>query len=523
MLSKQKILINYTNVNDIAYARREPEKTLLYQIFQNHLYPFFEDFENSLSENDRKPFPSYVKKEMEAFLKCGVLAYGAARLYCNTCSHSTTVALSCKLRGFCPSCGGKRQALTTTHLLDHVLPKAPYRQWVISFPYSLRYLLAYNTEIINLVLDIYIKVISTWIRKQARKKGIRFSQTGAITLIQKSGSFLSTNTHFHTLFLEGVYHEDSKTKKLLFTKISPPSNDDIKVILHKIQKRTISSLLKFGIIEEAEPYQISVTDSQLDQNSALAQCLAASIRYRIAGGKNKGQRLRLIGANSPSEVQLSDTEAKCAQSNGFSIHANTFISKRNPHKLMKICTYITRPPFSHERLISAQDGTDQVIYEIKRPLSDGTTGILLTPYELLEKLASIIPPPWGNLCRYFGVFAANSKWRKQIIPLEKPRGVKNNSSLWAELLKRTFGSDVLTCAHCGNQLVVLAVIFKAEELKSFLEWSGHSYIPPPIRYPDSNSNRRANQPREEVRCYEDYSQSVTSSDEFDQKMPSYDD
>jgi hypothetical protein len=38
------------------------------------------------------------------------------------------VPFSCKGRGFCPSCGGRRVAERAAHLVDHVLPDVPIRQ-----------------------------------------------------------------------------------------------------------------------------------------------------------------------------------------------------------------------------------------------------------------------------------------------------------------------------------------------------------------------------------------------------------
>ena len=52
----------------------------------------------------------------------------------------STVAFSCKRRGFCPSCGARRMAESAALLVDEVLPEQPMRQWVLSFPFQLRFL-----------------------------------------------------------------------------------------------------------------------------------------------------------------------------------------------------------------------------------------------------------------------------------------------------------------------------------------------------------------------------------------------
>ena len=66
--------------------------------------------------------PVFVKDEFEAFLECGILAYGFLRVRCADCAHEKLVAFSCKRRGFCPSCGTRRMAESAAHLVDEVIP-----------------------------------------------------------------------------------------------------------------------------------------------------------------------------------------------------------------------------------------------------------------------------------------------------------------------------------------------------------------------------------------------------------------
>jgi hypothetical protein len=74
--------------------------------------------------------PRHVERELTEYLRCGVLAHGFARVRCTTCHDEIVVAFSCKRHGLCPSCTARRMADTAAHLVDHVLPRAPYRQWV---------------------------------------------------------------------------------------------------------------------------------------------------------------------------------------------------------------------------------------------------------------------------------------------------------------------------------------------------------------------------------------------------------
>jgi ribosomal protein S27E len=86
--------------------------------------------------------PAHVHREFEAYLKCGRLEHGFLGVRCDKCHFERLVVFSCKKRGFCPSCGARRMAGTAALLSDEVFPDVPLRQWVISFPFPLRYLFA---------------------------------------------------------------------------------------------------------------------------------------------------------------------------------------------------------------------------------------------------------------------------------------------------------------------------------------------------------------------------------------------
>lgn len=77
-----------------------------------------------LHRASEKRLPKHVSAELEAFLKCRVLAHGFLRLNCNDCKREKLVAFSCKKRGFCSSCGGRRMAESAAHLIDEVFPEA---------------------------------------------------------------------------------------------------------------------------------------------------------------------------------------------------------------------------------------------------------------------------------------------------------------------------------------------------------------------------------------------------------------
>jgi hypothetical protein len=70
---------------------------------------------------DGHRLPKFVEQELREFLRCGVLPHGFARLRCGDCAFERLVRFSCKGRGFCPSCGGRRMTESAARLLDGVL------------------------------------------------------------------------------------------------------------------------------------------------------------------------------------------------------------------------------------------------------------------------------------------------------------------------------------------------------------------------------------------------------------------
>jgi ribosomal protein S27E len=111
------------------YQRHQPENTPLYPIVERHLSTLRDEL-----QRHEAPLPHFGVTEFQDYVRCGRLEYGFVRVKCNGCPHEHLVAFSCKRRGFCPSCGARRMIETSAHLVDHVIPEVPVRQWVLSFP-----------------------------------------------------------------------------------------------------------------------------------------------------------------------------------------------------------------------------------------------------------------------------------------------------------------------------------------------------------------------------------------------------
>ncbi|MBX7145549.1 MAG: transposase zinc-binding domain-containing protein, partial [Oligoflexia bacterium] len=89
----------------------------------------------------------------DEYLNCGLLAHGAALVYCDACKHSLLVAFSCKKRGICPSCGAKRAVKFGEHLYDSVLEKVPHRHCGFTLPKRLRVYFRYDRSLNNILFQ----------------------------------------------------------------------------------------------------------------------------------------------------------------------------------------------------------------------------------------------------------------------------------------------------------------------------------------------------------------------------------
>ncbi len=118
-----------------VYRRRAGQDAVVHRVVREGLGAL------RASSDSHGGLPRHFLAEVRGFLRCGCLAHGFTRVRCTACGDESLVAFSCKGRGLCPSCSARRAHVTAAHLVDDVLPRAPYRQWTLSFPFRLRWVL----------------------------------------------------------------------------------------------------------------------------------------------------------------------------------------------------------------------------------------------------------------------------------------------------------------------------------------------------------------------------------------------
>lgn len=436
------------------HERHQPEKSILYRTIDQ----YYSEFCDYMAEQGRS-LPLHVQKEFDEYLKCGRLEHGFLRVQCSSCHHERLVAFSCKRRGFCPSCGARRMAESAALLVDEVLPHQPMRQWVLSFPFQLRFLFASRPELMGKVLGIVYRAIASHLIKKAGLTQ-KTAKTGAVTLIQRFGSALNLNVHFHMLFLDGIYVEN-KYGKTTFQRTNAPNQEELAKLVHTISHRVARYLERQGILERDEENSYLQLDG-MDEDP-MQQLIGCSVSYRIAVGPQQGRKVFTL--QTLPAVEEDDRYVQVAKVSGFSLHAGVAAQAWERDKLERLCRYISRPALSEKRLSLTSAG--YIRYKLKTPYSDGTTHVIFEPLDFISKLSSLVPKPRVNLTRFHGVFAPNSKHRTVVTPARRGKSLqeenktpeeKHKAMTWAQRLKRVFNIDVETCVQCGGSVKVIACI-----------------------------------------------------------------
>jgi hypothetical protein len=110
--------------------------------------------------------------------------------------------------------------------------------------------------------------------------------------------------------------------------------------------------------------------------------------------------------------------------------------------------------------------------------------VLYEPLDLIAKLAALVPRPRKNLVLYHGVLAAHAALRERVVshgravaeqdqppstgmPSE-PTVPRHKQRQWAELMRRAFGYDLLSCPDCGGKMALLACVLQSAAIRRIL-------------------------------------------------------
>ena len=429
-------------------------------------------------------------------MRCGRLEHGCVRVKCARCGFERLVAFSCKRRGFCPSCLGRRMADTALHLVEKVFPEVPVRQWVCSLPWRLRVLCGYDRKLCAEVLEAFMVELARSLKHRAKSaldlRSLKQAWTGAVSVIQRGDSSLRLNVHFHVLALDGVYVRKDPGAPLVFYALPEPSADEVAEVARRTARRVQKILAGHGRTLDGTGER-DAHDEQPAEQLALSACYGAAAAGLGLDGDRAGQPLLRI-----VEPSLARKAEPFAEVLGFNVHAQVAIPARDRARLERLCRYVCRPPIAQDRLEEHASG--KLRYTLKKPWKDGTIALLLEPLDLIARVCALVPPPRQHMVGYHGLLSSHAKLRREIVPAPdaatSPTRVVQlelfggddpsddddpRRKPWAWLLRHVFEVDVTTCPRCSGPMRWIEAATAPDAIARLLAKHGLGPRPPPTR------------------------------------------
>jgi len=441
--------------------RHQPQDSVLYRVVRDHLDEFLRT-----AREQHGGLPSFIEKTFRAYLKCGLPEFGFVHVKCESCGHDDIVAFSCKKRGLCPSCSARGMGDGAAHLVDHVLPNVPYRQWVVGYPFEYLRKLAFQPSLLAAVERIAADAVKTWM--MARCGG---GEAGGVLVRHRFGGSLNLHLHAHLLVMDGVYRRDADGG-MVFEAAAPPQRAELEELAGNIHGRIITLMQRRGLLAAGDG-----VNNEPPEVDTLAAC--ANVALSTGVRERSGPALALV---DDADVE-SSAGGVVAAVDGLNLYASPVMDGNNRKVLEKVCRYLLRGPLSLARLKERPDG--MLTYRMKKPDRRGNTLLVMTPLELLMRLSSLIPAPRHPTRKFFGILASGAKDRRRVVPKPTQRREKHahpetgtpgppvaSPVKWADLLRRVWGLDALDCPRCHGRMTPIAVIENPEEVARYLAHTG---------------------------------------------------
>jgi hypothetical protein len=230
-----------------------------------------------------------------------------------------------------------------------------------------------------------------------------------------------------------------------FQRIKAPDKSELEDLVQLISQRVGRCLERQGLLkQDTESAWLELEPA--DDTDAMPHLLGSSVSYRIAVGPQQGRKAFMIRTIRPLDRPDPGLE-RVAKADGFLLHAGVSCEGHQKDKRERLCRYIARPAVAVPRL--SLSSTGKVVYSLKTPYRDGTTQVAFDPLDFMVRLAALAPKPRVNLTRYHGVLAPNHRWRGEVTPAKRGKGVKRIANTevrspaerhvamsWAQRLKR---------------------------------------------------------------------------------------
>jgi hypothetical protein len=297
-------------------------------------------------------------------------------------------------------------ANTAANLVDRVLPAVPIRQWVLSLPWELRALAAFKADVLSALARIFVEAVFARNQRWAWEQGLGEARSGAVTHVQRFGSSVNLNVHFHVMVLDGVFTRDEPGRPS-FHHAPPPTRAELDQVVRHVHRRVIAWLARrghLGAFPEACS-QDTPAQTSLDACAAIAMGRGAVRTLRDDPG---------AAGDGPTGVDRPPADESAVDHEGFNLHASVAIAGDDDLGRERLMRYGARPPLALDRLRRLPGG--RIAYRIRKQRDGRAKHRVMTPLEFLARLAAIVPPPRYPLLRYHGVLGPRSSWRRDIVP-----------------------------------------------------------------------------------------------------------
>jgi hypothetical protein len=452
---------------------------VLVQVLTEHL----ERFERATNaDGDAHAPPRFVLDALRAIAGCSDLSRGFLRFACDRCRAPRIVPFSCKA-SLCPSCGARRMADLAAHAVDRVLPRVPYRQWVVSLPFALRYAVAFDADLLNAVFACASRAIQETITALGAEAGAA-GQPAGVLHIQRFQSDLGVNPHGHYVLSDAVFTAAAAPDthaRVTWTRA--PTRDDLQRTVNRIERDVIRLLERRAKDDAAD----SGVRAILERLARAAPCA----EHRLPGDR---------AGHAPRRA----TPPLCARSDaGFDLHAGVSLPAHDRAALERLLRYLARPPLGADRLSRRANGN--VVLTLRRASARGAYAIEYTPLAFMARLAALVPAPRFVAMRNLGAIAPHATIRPTVLPTtpentpERKTAPERPARLdWANLMKRVLGIDPKDCP-CGGRFRLVSVIEEPDLIQAIaaaLIASGHlaphrAPRGPPRHRPRYSAQRRA--------------------------------
>jgi len=368
------------------------------------------------------------------------------------------------------------------------------RQWVISVPKRLRCFLADRPETVKMLTKIFLAEIERLLcaaagtTPAAKTAAAARPRLGAVSFLHRFGSALNRHVHLHACVTDGVFTPpaagSANDAPPAFLPSRPINPADLAAVTERVRRRLIRWLKRTRLLD--------------------AEAAADMLDWEHSGFSiDASVRIALIDRDVPSYFK----------------------------SLEHLLRYCARPPFALERLTVTRDTSGRISrirYALPRHKAatwvgpgrsrtstrPGASGLVeLSPFEFLDRLADLVPPPRKHRHRYHGVFAPNHPLRPTVTSLaignvgkrheaaaggtasdghgtggccdtnhatQKPSSHDTSRIAWAKLMARVGEEFPLECPNCGGDIRLIAFITEPAPIRKILTHLGEPLEPPPL-------------------------------------------